>query len=273
VSANAIGPLVVKCGGELLEPGPGLAPVVRALAEAAAAGPTVIVHGGGREIDADLARRGLPKRAVDGLRLTDTATLEAVVAVLCGTVNTRLVAALAAAGVPAVGTTGADAACVPARPAPAHAATDGRTVDLGLVGVPDAHAAPPRLLVDLLSAGYVPVVASIGLGDSGALLNVNADTLAAHLAGVLRARALVIAGAVAGVLDASGRTLPDLTPDRVGALIADRTASAGMVAKLRACLHALDHGVPEVLLVDGRHPAAMLSTPATRVRRAQEVAR
>jgi len=273
VNAPGAGPLVVKCGGELLEPGPGLGPFLAALAETAAAGPTVIVHGGGREIDAELSRRGLAKRAVDGLRVTDAATLEAVVAVLAGTVNTRLVAALAAAGVRAVGLTGADDAGIPAHRAPAHRATDGRIVDLGLVGLPRDAGAPPRLVADLLAAGYVPVVASIGFGPGGELLNVNADTLAAHLAATLHARALVIAGAVAGVLDTSGHTLPDLTPARVEPLIADGTASAGMVAKLRACLHALEHGVSEVLLVDGRQPASMLSQPATRLHPEPEAVR
>jgi acetylglutamate kinase len=267
------GPIVLKCGGELLEPGPGLAPFVAALARVAGSAPTVIVHGGGREIDADLARRGIAKHAVEGLRVTDAATLEAVVAVLAGTVNTRLVAALVAAGVPAVGLTGADTACVVADRAPAHRTGDGRVVDLGLVGVPRPGAAPPRLLADLLAAGYVPVVASLGLDTNGALLNVNADTLAAHLAASLGARSLVIAGAVGGVLDRDGRTLADLTPARTEALIADGTASAGMVAKLRACLDALARGVPEVLIVDGRRTDDMMATPATRLRATTEALR
>src|SRR6185369_14447665 len=99
------------------------------------AAPLVVVHGGGKEIDAALATAGIEKRQVDGLRITDQPTLEIVVAVLAGAVNTRLVAALNAAGVAAVGLTGADARIGLAQRAPAHHAVDGRTVDLGRVGV------------------------------------------------------------------------------------------------------------------------------------------
>ena len=125
---------VLKLGGELIEPGEGLGALVASLAALASAGPLAIVHGGGREIDAETARRGVPKQAVDGLRVTDQATLDAVVAVLAGTVNTRLVAGLVGAGVHAVGLTGVDAALGLSTRAPGHRAADGRLVDLGLVG-------------------------------------------------------------------------------------------------------------------------------------------
>ena len=99
----------LKLGGELLEPGSGLEAVLASIAALAGRGPLAIVHGGGREIDAETARRGVPKQAIEGLRITDAATLEAVVAVLAGTVNTRLVSGLVSRGVRAVGLTGADA--------------------------------------------------------------------------------------------------------------------------------------------------------------------
>src|SRR6185369_17979927 len=102
------------------------------------AAPLVVVHGGGKEIDAALRTAGIEKRQVDGLRITDQPTLEIVVAVLAGAVNTRFVAALNAAGVAAVGLTGADAQCGLAEIAPPHRAVDGRLVDLGRVGVPAA---------------------------------------------------------------------------------------------------------------------------------------
>jgi len=131
--------LVVKLGGELLEESDRLAIAVAALKTIAAAGPLVVVHGGGKEIDAALKAAGIEKRQVDGLRVTDDATLEVVVAVLAGAVNTRFVAALNIAGVPAVGLTGADASCGLAATAPPHHAVDGRVVDLGRVGVPGAQ--------------------------------------------------------------------------------------------------------------------------------------
>jgi acetylglutamate kinase len=250
-------PLVVKVGGELLEDRQRLQAVATAMAQvAAASGPLVIVHGGGKEIDAALKSAGLEKRQVDGLRITDDATLEVVVAVLAGAVNTRLVAALDTAGAAAVGLTGADGGCGRCEAAPPHQSVDAGTVDLGRVGIP-SEAADMRLLVTLGRSGFVPVIASIGIGPDGRLFNVNADTFAGHLAARLGARRLVIAGTTPGVLDASGATLPELNPSAVGRLIHDRTATAGMIAKLRACAHALAHGVTDVVIVDGRDRAAL----------------
>src|SRR5262245_29380354 len=248
--------VVLKFGGELLEDRAHLATVVAALGRIAARGRVVVVHGGGKEIDAALKVAGIDKRQVDGLRITDEATLGVVVAVLAGTVNTRFVAALNTAGVGAVGLTGADGLCGLSEAAPPHKATDGRTVDLGCVGIPTG-AGDTKLLDALVTAGYVPVVACIGIGADGRLFNVNADTLAGRLAGQLGARRLVVAGATAGVLDEGGRTLATLDPSAVARLVSDGTATAGMVAKLRACEHALAGGGDEVVIVDGRDGAAL----------------
>jgi acetylglutamate kinase len=250
-------PLVLKFGGELLEDRTRLNAVVSAVAQIAAAGaPLVIIHGGGKEIDAALATAGVEKRQVEGLRITDEATLEIVVSVLAGAVNTRFVAALLAAGTQAVGLTGADGGCGLSEVAPPHRTVDGRAVDLGRVGLP-APKADMRLLQTLLHDRFVPVVASIGVDSEGRLLNVNADTMAGHLAGRLRARRLVIAGSTAGVLDATGRTIPLLDPAAIGQLVSGGTATAGMVAKLRACEQALAGGVDDVVIVDGRDQDAL----------------
>jgi acetylglutamate kinase len=249
--------VVLKFGGELLEGASRLAGVVSAIGRIAAAGqPLVIVHGGGKEIDAALKAAGIEKRQVDGLRITDERTLDVVVSVLAGTINTRLVAALNAAGVPAVGVTGADGGCGLCVQAPPHKAVDGRVVDLERVGVPSAKS-DTRLLSTLSGAGFVPVLACIGAGDDGRLFNVNADTLAGHVAGRLTAKRLVISGTTPGVLDADGRTVPILEPHAVGDMISSGTATAGMIAKLRACEQALANGAAEVVIVDGRDPAAL----------------
>ncbi|MFI5178538.1 MAG: acetylglutamate kinase [Vicinamibacterales bacterium] len=266
-------PLVLKFGGELLEDRERLATVVAAVrAIAADAGPLVLIHGGGKEIDAALSVAGIEKRQVDGLRITDDRTLDVVVAVLAGAVNTRVVAALNAAGVPAVGLTGADAGCGLSVAAPPHRAVDGCTVDLGRVGVPDASS-NTRLLATLVGGGFVPVVACIGMTAAGQLLNVNADTLAGHLAARLGARRLVIAGTTPGVLADGGTTLPLLESSAVARLVNDGTATAGMIAKLRACEQALAGGVDDVVIVDGRDRAALVAAAtsnepakATRVR-------
>ena len=190
------------------------------------AGPLVIVHGGGKEIDAALKTAGLEKRQVDGLRITDEPTLDVVVSILAGAVNTRLVAALDTAGAAAVGLTGADGGCGRSEAAPPHQIVDGGTVDLGRVGIP-SEAADMRLLLTLTASGFVPVLASIGIGADGRLFNVNADTFAGHLAAKLGARRLVIAGTTRGVLDQSGATLPVLDPAAVDRLIHDRHRDGG----------------------------------------------
>jgi acetylglutamate kinase len=269
-------PLVLKIGGELLEDPSRLEGIVSTISTIAASGvPLVVVHGGGREIDAALKTAGIEKRQVEGLRITDQPTLDVVVAVLVGTVNTRLVAALTAADVAAVGLTGVDGACGLAEAAPPHRTVEGRSVDLGHVGVPSEQA-DTRLLTTLVGDGFLPVIASIGVGDNGQLFNVNADTFAGHLAARLGASRLVIAGATAGVLGADEATVPVLDSGAIARLIAGGTATAGMIAKLRACERALAGGVEDVVIVDGRDQAALqdaaigrLPAAATRVVGAQ----
>ena len=249
-------PLVLKFGGELLEDRAHLATIVAAVKALASRTAIVIVHGGGKEIDAALKVAGLEKRQVDGLRITDEPTLDVVVSVLAGLVNTRFVASLNTAGVAAVGLTGADAGCGLSSVAPPHRSTGGM-VDLERVGIPNADA-DMRVLHTLVDGGFVPVVACIGLADDGRLLNVNADTLAGHLAARLSARRLVIAGTTPGVLDERGATLPALEAAAVEQLVGGGTATAGMIAKLRACEHALTGGVDDVVIVDGRNAAALV---------------
>ena len=242
---------VLKLGGELLEDAAALRVAAEAIAALASNGPVAVVHGGGRAIDADLKARGQSPRFVDGLRVTDAETLDTVVAVLAGRINTAFVAALVSAGVKAVGLTGADAAIGLSTLAPPLQTTAGTVADLGLVGVPRSDA-PARLLSDLLQLGYVPVVASIGVAADGGLLNVNADTLAAHHARAIGAPQLIIAGKTPGVFDAAGATCPRLSAGEARAMVAAGTAREGMVAKLTACLEALDGGVQTIRIVDGR---------------------
>jgi acetylglutamate kinase len=249
-------PVVLKLGGELLEEPPRVVALASALARLARAMPLVIVHGGGREIDAALARAGIEKRQVDGLRVTDEPTLDMVVGVLAGLINTRLVAALGAAGIPAVGLTGADAGIGLVEPARPHLSANGTTVDLGRVGEP-AGTDKPALLMDLCEKGYVPVVASIGAARDGRLFNVNADTLAGNLAGRLKSPRLVVAGATAGVLDGFGGTIANLSFGDIETLIAEGGATAGMIAKLSACRRAVEGGAKDVFIADGREAAAL----------------
>lgn len=249
-------PVVLKFGGELLEDPKRVAALASTIARLARKTPLVIVHGGGREIDASLARVGIEKRQVDGLRITDEPTLEIVVSVLAGLVNTRFVAALGSAGVAAVGLTGADAGMGRVKAAPPHKSTAGATVDLGRVGEPVGKD-KPLLLLHLCRKGYVPVVSSIGASRDGELFNVNADTLAAHFAGRLTSPRLIIAGATAGVLEQDGSTIAEMTFRDVDALVASGGATAGMVAKLAACRHAIENGAREVFVADGKDLAGL----------------
>jgi acetylglutamate kinase len=241
---------VLKLGGELLEDAAAMRAMAATVRHLTARERVAVVHGGGRAIDAELRLRGIEPKFADGLRVTDAAALESVVSVLAGRTNTAFVAALQAAGVRAVGLTGADAGIGLSKLAPIFTTAAGERVDLGLVGQPVDS--PVTLLQDLMVLGYVPVIASIGATVDGALLNVNADTLAGHLAGALRADRLVIAGGTAGVLDDDGATIPALTLDDVDAMIASGTAHSGMVAKLASCRAAIAAGVDNVAIVAGR---------------------
>ena len=255
-------PVVLKFGGELLEDPVRMRRVVASIAKIAASGVSIaVVHGGGKEIDAALKVAGIEKRQIEGLRITDEPTLEVVVSVLAGIVNTRFVAALTAAGVPAVGLTGADGGCGISDVAPPHRTVDGRSVELGRVGLP-SRATTPKVLQTLMNDGFVAVMCSIGSTTDGHLLNVNADTMAGHIAGALKARRLVIAGSTAGVLDDAGKTVTLLDPAAISTLVSSGTATAGMIAKLRACEDALAAGVEDVVIVDGRDGEALCATAA-----------
>ena len=248
---------ILKLGGELIENEQRLRAIARAIKSAAKKSRLIIVHGGGREIDAALAQVGIPKRQVDGLRVTDEETLNIVVSVLAGTINTRFVSAINAAGGKAVGLTGADAGVAPVEKAAPHKATSGETVDLGMVGMP-IKAPAPDVIETLCKAGFVPVIACISASKNGKLFNVNADTLAGNLAARLQAKRLIIAGATPGVLDKKNQTIAKLDKERIEKLVKSGTANEGMVAKLYACQAALKGGAKNVLIVDGRAPGRLV---------------
>lgn len=241
---------VLKLGGELLEDGAAMRTAAERVLRLASSGPLAVVHGGGRAIDAELRARNITPQFVDGLRITDAATLDTVVSVLAGRNNTAFVAAIAAAGGRAIGLTGADGTIGLARRAAPLQTVSGSVADLGLVGEPIGTDA--SLVVDLLTSGWIPVIASIGIDSDGVLLNVNADVFAAHLASVLQADRLIVAGGTAGVLDADGQTISTLAVDAIDRMTQAGVAHSGMVAKLVACRQAFAGGVPHVSIVTGR---------------------
>jgi acetylglutamate kinase len=261
---SVTGSTVLKLGGELLEDTAAIRAAAAAIVCLAATTPLVVVHGGGRAIDAELRARGESPRFVDGLRITDAAALDTVVSVLAGRNNTMLVAAIGAAGGRAIGLTGADGRIGLSRRAAPLRTVSGETADLGLVGEPAGNDA--SLLTDLFGIGCIPVVASIGVDADGVLLNVNADVLAGHLAAVLGALRLIIAGGTAGVLDANGQTIDALDVDEIDAMMTSGVAHSGMVAKLGACRLALSAGVTDISIVAGRGVADYTTCRGTRLR-------
>jgi acetylglutamate kinase len=234
----------------------------------------VLVHGGGPQTTELASRLGLATQKIDGRRVTDAATLEAAVMAMAGKVNTTLLAICRRAGVAAVGLSGVDADLIEARkrpPVPASKPVSNLEADLepgeapaslidyGFVG--DVVAVHPRVVQKLLDDGYVPVIAPLAADDQGALLNVNADTIAAELAVALGAEKLLFAVAVPGILEraedpASLVTLVDLAG--LAALEARGTLTGGMLPKSRAIVRALEGGVPRVHLVPFAAPDALL---------------
>ncbi|HYM61307.1 MAG TPA: acetylglutamate kinase [Thermoanaerobaculia bacterium] len=233
---------VIKLGGSLLEDATRRSVALRLIVGAWQRGKDlVLVHGGGKKIDATLARLGIPKRTHAGLRITDEATLEVVVSVLAGIVNKSLVAELSALGIRAAGISGSDGNTVMAE---IHPPIDG--IDLGHVG--RVTGSSPTLIRSMLNYGMLPVVSSIAQGHDGALLNVNADTVAAAVAASLGARSLIFLTDVAGFLDENGTLVDLLTDTDAEARIAGGQVTGGMRPKLEAAVGALRSGVSEVVI-------------------------
>jgi acetylglutamate kinase len=231
-------PTVIKLGGSTLGAHD---TSLHDIADACREGrPIVVVHGGGAAISAWLERAGLGARFVRGLRVTDEASLEIVVAVLAGVVNKQLVAQLNALGAPAVGLSGADGMMLQAR----------RYDDeLGFVGKVDQ--VDPRLIEELLGSGHLPVVAPIAIEPGAAqLLNTNADTAAGEIAAALQAERLIFLTDVAGVLEPDKRLISQLTATEARALIDAGTATGGMIPKLEAAIRAASAGCA-TRIVDG----------------------
>lgn len=210
----------------------------------------VLVHGGGPEITAWQERMGMTPRFVDGLRVTDSATMEVVKMVLTGKVGPDLVARIHRLGGNAIGLSGEDGPTLLVRPA-----KNGRGEDLGLVGEVDHVNIEP--VTSILDQGRIPVIASIGLGYDGEAYNINADAVAAELAVALDATKLILLTDVDGVHDRDGALLSELGDDRAEQLISAGVIAGGMIPKVRAALRALQ-GAEAAHIIDGRVPHALL---------------
>ena len=233
---------VIKLGGSLLDDARRRTAALRSIAKAWKSGQSVVlVHGGGKNVDAALAKIGIAKKTHAGLRITDDATLEVVVQVLAGSVNKSIVSELASMGIRAAGISGSDAATLVAEH---HPPIDG--VELGHVG--RVVSSDSTLIKAMLAAGILPVISSVAQGPHGTLLNVNADSAAAAIATGLGAKHLQFITDVAGLLDGSGAVVRSLTVSDAKAFLASEVVSGGMRPKLQAALGALEAGVQSIAI-------------------------
>jgi acetylglutamate kinase len=221
----------------------------------------VVVHGGGPQISRMLDKAGVKSEFIDGLRVTDAATMEVAEMVLSGAINKEIANWITMAGreadVRGVGLSGKDARLITVTKA--RRMKDGQPIDLGFVGEPQK--VDPKLIQALIHAeeDYVPVIAPIGVSEDGATYNINADTVAGAVAGALKAKRMLLLTDVKGVLDKDGQLIREMTVAQAFDAIRTGVATGGMIPKLETAIAAVDGGVEAVVILDGRRPHAMLT--------------
>ncbi|MEQ8264992.1 acetylglutamate kinase [Pseudohaliea sp.] len=220
----------------------------------------VVVHGGGPQIGSLLERLNIRSEFVDGMRVTDSQTMDVVEMVLGGRVNKEIVASIHRSGGKAIGVTGKDGQLIRARRltierrGPELEAPE--IIDIGHVG--EVRQVDTEMLNVILDSNFIPVIAPIGCDDEGQSYNINADLVAGKLAQVMQAEKLMLLTNVAGLMDGDGKVLTGLSTAEVDALIADGTVHGGMLPKISCALEAVKSGVASAHIVDGRVPHAVL---------------
>lgn len=210
----------------------------------------VLLHGGGPEINDVMQQMGKEPEFINGLRVTDKETVDIVQMVLAGKVNKTLVAMLESYGGNAMGISGIDGRLIEA---------ETKDEKLGFVGkVTHVNAEP---IFDLLNSGYIPVISTVGCDKSGNIYNINGDTAAAHIAGALGAKRLILMTDIAGILtdkDDRNTLIPELSISEARKLADDGIINGGMLPKVECCIKALNEGVDKVVIMDGRIPHSIL---------------
>lgn len=220
----------------------------------------IVVHGGGPQIGKLLEELNIESKFVDGMRVTDSATMDVVEMVLGGAVNKEIVSLINKYGGLAIGVTGKDGNLIRAekmsvkKQSPDLKATE--IIDIGHVG--EVSSINVNMLTDLANSNFIPVVAPIGVGADGESYNINADLVAGKIAEVTQAEKLMLLTNVAGLQDKSGEILTGLTTEKVDELIADGTIYGGMLPKIQCALSAVNSGVMSSHIIDGRVPHAVL---------------
>lgn len=220
----------------------------------------VVVHGGGPQIGQLLEQLSIESKFVNGMRVTDSQTMDAVEMVLGGTINKEIVNLISSAGGRAFGVTGKDGRLIKAKKLVVSHKTPEMSVpeiiDIGHVG--EVESIDKSVIDMLLKSGYIPVIAPIGVGTDGASYNINADLVAGKVASILNAEKLMLLTNVAGLQDKQGEILTGLTVDLVDELIADGTIYGGMLPKIQCALDAVNAGVVASHIVDGRVDHAVM---------------
>jgi len=214
----------------------------------------IVVHGGGPQIGAMLEKLNIKSEFIDGLRVTDQATIDVVEMVLSGSINKQIVSAINNAGGTAIGLSGKDGNLIRAerlqRTKRDPDSNIERVIDLGLVGQPKVIS--PLVLESFEDSDVIPVIAPIGIGPDGETLNINADTAAGAIAAATQASRMYMLTDVEGVLDADKNLISDLKVSEARAAIESGVISGGMIPKIETCIDAIQGGVDGAAIIDGR---------------------
>jgi acetylglutamate kinase len=220
----------------------------------------VVVHGGGPQISQVMDRMGIRPRFVRGMRMTDQETMDVVEMVLGGKVNKAIVTRINRQGGKAVGLSGKDGDLIRARKLRiVHRADENappEIIDPGMVG--EVTQVNPDIIDTLTARGFIPVIAPVGVGEAGETYNINADLVAASIAGALSAGRLILLTDVDGVSDPEGTLISSIDADRIGRMITDGSVSGGMIPKLEHALTALEQGVGKTHIINGKKRHALL---------------
>ena len=220
----------------------------------------VVVHGGGPQIGSVLEKMGIDSEFVDGMRVTDEPTMDVVEMVLVGKVNKEIVAQISQQGGKAVGLSGKDGRLIVSKKLhlvrPQAEDKPPEIIDIGMVG--EVVAVNPAVIQTLEDGGFIPVIAPVGVGESGETYNINADWVASKVAVALNAMKLILLTDVEGVSDKNGSLISSMKVGAAQEMLGEGTISGGMIPKIQCGLEAVQHGVGRVHIIDGRKPHAVL---------------
>lgn len=220
----------------------------------------IVVHGGGPQIGEMLSKLKIKTEFIDGLRVTDSETIDVVEMVLSGVTNKSIVTAISNAGAKAVGISGKDGNLITAkRLMKIDENSDSnveRAIDLGFVGVPKKI--DTQVIKALINEKMIPVIAPVGMGEDGLTYNINADTATGAISAAIKASRMIMLTDVSGVLDEKGKLIPELTINEALDLIKNKVVVGGMIPKLRTCIDAVEGGAEASVIMDGRMPHSLL---------------